>query len=109
LKGKKMAVQLSDQEYNRCVEQTMQGLQGTLDRYPDLLDWETHGDILYIRFEDGETVVINKQPPLHQLWFASQEGGKQFEWQGDGWIDVRSGESWSVVVQGLLNRKGLKT
>jgi CyaY protein len=100
-------VRINDEDYNRYVEQTFRSLQNALDAYPDLLDWETHGDILYIRFEDGETVVINKQSPLHQLWFASQEGGKQFEWREEGWFDVRSGESWALVIEHLFHRKGL--
>ena len=104
-----MTVHLTDTEFDDLFDTSIQALQATLDRYPDLLDWEMHGDILYIYFEDGEKVVINKQPPLHQIWLATKEGGRQFGWTGAEWDDVRGGGTWQANVQHLLKRKGIPT
>jgi CyaY protein len=98
---------LSDREYDQLTEQIFLSLQKNLDQHLDKLDWEIHGEILYLNFEDGEKVVINKQAPLHQLWFASKEGGKHFGWSGQAWIDVRSGESWQATIEHLAQRKGI--
>ncbi|MES2206135.1 MAG: iron donor protein CyaY [Pseudomonadota bacterium] len=104
-----MSIFPSDSDYQRTADETLAGLQQKLDTCLDVLDWETHGDILYIYFEDGEKVVINKQPPLHQLWFASKEVGKQFAWTGKEWDDVRGGGTLNTALKQLLQRKGIDT
>lgn len=98
---------ITDQAYDRLVQETISQLQQQLDNMLEILDWESHGDILYIFFEDGEKVVINKQPPLHQLWFACKEGGKQFAWSGSEWIDVRGGGTFQAAITRLFERKGI--
>jgi CyaY protein len=102
-----MTSTLSDHDYHQKADALFFQLQQSLDQHLDVLDWEMHGEILYLNFEDGEKIVINKQAPLHQVWFASKEGGKHFGWLNETWTDIRSGETWYVNLQHLAKRKGL--
>ena len=43
-------------------------------------------------------IIINKQPPLQQLWVATKFNGHHFNFQDEQWIDERTGvEFWSFL------------
>jgi hypothetical protein len=36
-------------------------------------------------------IVVNTQPPLHELWLASRRGGYHFKFVDGQWIDTKDG------------------
>jgi len=42
-------------------------------------------------FENSTKIIINKQPPLQQLWVATKFNGHHFNFQDKQWIDKRTG------------------
>ena len=56
---------------------------------------------------DGSKIILNKQPPLQQLWLATKFNGHHFEWRGDKWIDNRSGaEFWQLLNDAAAKQAG---
>jgi CyaY protein len=53
------------------------------------VDIDTHrtGGLLELTFPTGSKIVLNTQPPLHELWMAARAGGYHFRWNGSAWID----------------------
>ena len=47
--------------------------------------------MLELVFPGGSKVVVNTQPPLHELWLAARTGGYHFRFVNGRWIDSRSG------------------
>ena len=39
----------------------------------------------------GSKIVVNTQPPLHELWLAARAGGYHFRWVDGAWRDTRDG------------------
>ena len=53
-------------------------------------------------FINGTKIIINKQPPLHQLWMATKFNGHHFNHQNEQWIDERTGvEFWSFLDEAI--------
>ncbi len=77
------------------AQATLQALEITLEQTFDALgldvDLERAGGVLNVHIAKGKTVVINLQSPMQQIWLATPYGGFHYAWQGDAWLDTRSG------------------
>jgi len=51
-------------------------------------------------------VVINTQPPLHELWLAARTGGYHFRWTDGHWIDREGNEFFAVLSRELSAQAG---
>ena len=54
------------------------------------------GNVINIRFKDKSVIVINTQPPLHEIWVAAKSGGYHYRWAGTLaqplWLDTKTGK-----------------
>ena len=77
-------------------------VEATVDRFlqDDVIDIDANrtGSMLELVFPGGGTIVVNAQPPLHELWLAAPTGGFHFKPSGDRWIDGRDGREFFVVL-----------
>lgn len=89
------ATALTDPEYHRQAGETLAFIEARIDRWldDDVIDIDTHrtGGLLELAFPDGSKIVINTQPPLHEIWLASRGGGYHFKRVGEAWRDTRDG------------------
>jgi CyaY protein len=46
------------------------------------IDSQRTGGLLELSFPGGSKIVVNTQPPLHELWLAARAGGYHFRWAG---------------------------
>lgn len=103
----KQVKQMNDLEYDQLADNTLLAVEQAVDAADADLDYESHGGLLSISFNDGSKIIINKQPPLQQLWLATKFNGHHFEWQGDKWIDNRSGaEFWQLLNDAAAKQAG---
>lgn len=91
------ATPLTDAEYHRLTATVLARIESTIDRWlqDDVIDIDGQrtGGLLELAFPDGSVVVVNTQPPLHELWLASRGGGYHFTHVDGEWRDTRdSGE-----------------
>ena len=84
---------LSDSEYDRETSAMLARIEAAADRWlqEDLIDIDTQrtGGLLELTFPDDSKIVINTQPPLHELWLAARGGGFHYRWSAGRWLDTR--------------------
>ncbi len=68
------ATPLSDTDYDRRTDRILGSIEATVDRWlqDDVIDIDPQrtGGLLELAFPDRSRIVINTQPPLHELWLA---------------------------------------
>ena len=81
---------LTDTEYHAAADRVLAAIERQADAWlqEGVVDIDTvrAGGLLELVFQDGSKVVVNKQPPLHELWLAARSGGFHFHWSEGAWI-----------------------
>ncbi len=90
---------LSDAEYEQRSSALLAKIEATADRWLDSdqidLDPMRTGGLLELSFPDGSKIIVNTQPPLHEVWLAARAGGYHYRWHDGQWMDTRDGtEFW---------------
>ena len=93
---------LSDADYDSRARAALAAVEATVDRLldDDVIDIDANrtGGLLELRFPGGGSIVINTQPPLHELWLAAPSGGFHFKASGGRWMDGRDGGEFFAVL-----------
>ena len=93
---------LTDADYHRLTEDVLARIEATVDEWlqNDLVDIDAHrtGGLLELIFPGGSKVVVNTQPPLHELWVAARSGGFHCQFAGGVWRDTRDGRDFFEVL-----------
>jgi CyaY protein len=94
---------LSDAEYDRRASAVLAAVEAATDRFlqDDVIDIDAGrtGGLLELSFPNGSKIVLNTQPPLHELWLAAGSGGFHFRAVGQRWIDRDGRELFDVLSQ----------
>lgn len=92
---------MTDSDYHARADDLLRRLEVQMDDWlqADVIDIDAQrtGGLLELCFPNGSKIVINKQPPLHEIWLASRAGGFHFGWDGATWRDSKSGEAFEAV------------
>ena len=87
------ATTLTDAEYVRLSGETLARVEATIDRWlqDDVIDIDGQrtGGLLELSLPGGSKIVVNTQPPLHELWLATRGGGYHFKHLDGVWRDTR--------------------
>ena len=101
---------LSDAEYRQRTASVLASIEATVDRWlqEDVIDIDSHrtGGLLELSFPNRSKIVINTQPPLHELWLASVAGGFHYRWNGAGWSDTRDGSDFFDALSREASAQG---
>ena len=93
---------LSDSEFHARAQAVLSAIEATLDRWlqEDEIDIDSQrtGGLLELQFPGGSKIVVNTQPPLHELWLAARTGGYHFRLVNDDWIDSRNGGEFFAML-----------
>lgn len=97
-----MSTALTDVEYRRLTGELLARIEATADRLlqDDVVDIDTQrtGGLLEMSFPDGSKIVVNTQPPLHEVWLAARGGGFHFRHDGGRWLDTRDGAEFFAAL-----------
>lgn len=89
------ATPLTDAEYQRLTSAVLARIEAAVDRWlqEDVIDVDALrvGGLLELSFPGGSKIVVNTQPPLHELWLAARAGGYHFLYREGAWRDTRDG------------------
>lgn len=89
---------LSDSDYHRLASGVLGAVEAQADQWldQDVVDIDTHrtGGLLELSFPNGSKIVLNTQPPLHEIWLAARDGGFHFRFDGTRWVDTRDGQEF---------------
>ncbi|PPE65718.1 iron donor protein CyaY [Caldimonas caldifontis] len=85
---------LSDSEYHERSLAVLAAVEARADQLlqEDVVDIDTHrtGGLLELVFPNGSKIVINTQPPLHEIWLAARSGGYHYRHVDGRWLDTRT-------------------
>ena len=48
--------------------------------------------MITLTFANRSQIVVNLQPPLHEIWLAARTGGYHYRHDGQRWLDTKTGE-----------------
>jgi len=81
---------LTDAEYHAAADRVLAAIERQADDWlqQGVIDIDTSrtGGLLELAFESGTKLVVNKQPPLHEMWLAARSGGYHFHWSDGAWL-----------------------
>jgi CyaY protein len=98
---------MNDSQYHLLADEALQRIEDVIEATEGEIDYEGQSGVLYLYFENGTQMVLNKQEPLHQLWLATKFNGHHFERQNDRWIDTRTGvELYSFLAEVIAQQSG---
>ncbi len=73
-------------------------IEAAADRWlqDDVIDIDTQrtGGLLELVFPDDSRIVVNLQPPLHEIWLAARAGGYHYRHVQGRWLDTRDGSEF---------------
>jgi CyaY protein len=86
---------MTDLEYQNHAESLLKVVEAGCDRLNDSTDADIDnqrvGGMITLLFGNGSQIVINLQPPLHEVWLAAKAGGFHYRFDGSHWRDTKSG------------------
>jgi len=89
---------VQDSEYNEAADRVLAAIERQADAWLQQgeidIDTNRSGGLLELEFPDGSKIVVNKQPPLHEIWLAARNGGYHFRWVDGAWRDTRDGREF---------------
>ena len=100
---------LTDSEFHAIAAAVLARIEETVDRWlqGDVIDIDSGrtGGLLELSFPNGSKIVINAQPPLHELWLAARSGGFHFKYVTGRWVDTRSGADFHEVLSSCASEQ----
>lgn len=89
-----------EHEYHQLAEDTLLQIEQAIEATGIDIECENSGELLELEFVNRSKIIINKQPPLMQIWVATKFNGHHFEYRDGLWIDNRSGvELWALLSE----------
>ena len=93
---------LSDAQFHTLAGAVLASVEAAVDQWlqDDVVDIDSHrtGGLLELSFPNGSKLVINTQPPLHELWLAARSGGYHYKHVNGRWLDTREGREFFADV-----------
>lgn len=104
---------MTDTEYHALADALLARLEAQMDAWLQAdvidIDGQRTGGLLELQLPDRSKLVINKQPPLHEIWLASRAGGYHFAWRDGDWRDTKTGASFEAVFNEQASQQAGKT
>lgn len=95
---------MKETEFLKLARQEILYIQDKLENSSrEDLDIDLLDDILYVKFEDSSTYVINKHSSMKEIWLSSPISGAfhfTFDYKAQRWIDGNRNE-----IRELLGRE----
>lgn len=92
---------IDDKQFYQLGSNLLQSIEMALEAADDSLDLDLDierqgGNVINVRFKDKSVIVVNTQPPLHEIWVAAKSGGYHYRWAGTVanplWLDTKTGK-----------------
>lgn len=92
---------IDDKQFHELGRHLLHSIELALETADEALDLDLDverqgGNVINIRFRDRSVIVVNTQPPLHEIWVAAKSGGYHYRWAGTLaaplWLDTKTGQ-----------------
>jgi CyaY protein len=102
---------LNDSEYHAKTTAVLASIEEAVDRFldDDVVDIDAHrtGGLLELSFPNGSKIVLNTQPPLHELWMAARSGGYHYKYSNGRWLDREGREFFEALSANASEQAGV--
>lgn len=102
---------LTDAEFHALSGEVLASVEGTIDDWlqNDVVDIDSHrtGGLLELKLPNGSHLVLNTQPPLHELWLAARSGGFHYKHVGGRWLDRTGRELFETLSTCATEQAGV--
>ena len=89
---------MTDLEFMDHAEQLLLAVERSCDRINDTsdadVDSQRSGGMVTLTFPNRSQIIINLQPPLHEVWMAARSGGYHYKFDGQLWRDTKTGNDF---------------
>ena len=89
---------MTDSEYHARTSAVLASIEARVDTWlqDDVVDIDAMrtGGLLELGFPNGSKIIVNTQPPLHELWMAARSGGFHYKYVQGTWADTRDGRDF---------------
>ena len=88
-------------EFNDKMDDTLTQIEDAIDNCDVDLDYENAGGVFTITIEsNGSKIIINRQPPLSQLWVAAKSGGYHFNYDetSQTWLNNKDNKELFIAL-----------
>ncbi len=93
---------LTDSEFNHLSHAVLASIEATIDHWleDDVIDIDSQrtGGLLELSLPGGSKIILNTQPPLHELWLAARAGGHHYRYVAGRWLDTRDGSEFFAAL-----------
>ena len=99
-----------DADYHEAARVALARIESTVDRWLDAdvidIDAARTGGMITLTLPNRSQLIINTQPPLHELWLAARQGGFHFRYGGQQrWLDTRTGDDFFAVLSACASEQ----
>jgi CyaY protein len=91
---------MNTSQFNQLTKKVYDTVFRSFESYdPDLVEADYNLDSISICFQDGTRFVVNRQPPVKQLWLATKNKGYHFNYDEVKmkWICDRTNQEFTEV------------
>ena len=92
---------MTDLEYHDRADAVLARVESCVDEWlqDDVVDIDSQrtGGMLELAFPNGSRIVLNTQPPLHELWLAARSGGYHYRCVDGSWRDREGRELFETL------------
>ena len=103
---------MTDLEYHDKASAVIASIEARVDAWlqDDVVDIDTHrtGGLLEMSFPNGSKIILNTQPPLHEIWLAARSGGFHYKFVEGAWRDTRDGRELFEVLSVCASEQAAK-
>ena len=85
---------MTDSEYLTRAEAVLAAIEHSLEDTDADIELERSGNVLTLEFENKSKIIVNLQPPMHEIWIAAKAGGFHFKFVDGVWRDTRNGDEF---------------
>ena len=89
---------MTDSDYLTRAEAVLAAIERASDDIDADIEFERTGNVLTLEFENKTKIIVNLQPPMHEIWIAAKAGGFHFKFVDGEWRDTRSGEEFFAAL-----------
>ncbi|QCP51235.1 iron donor protein CyaY [Trinickia violacea] len=89
---------MTDSEYLTRAEAVLAAIERASDDIDADIEFERTGNVLTLEFENKTKIIVNLQPPMHEIWIAAKAGGFHFKFVDGEWRDTRSGQEFFTAL-----------
>ena len=103
---------MTDLEYHDKASAVLASIEARIDAWlqDDVVDIDTQrtGGLLEMSFPNGSTIILNTQPPLHEIWLAARAGGFHYKFIDGEWRDTRNGRELFEALSACASEQAAK-